>query len=166
MNAIVRVSTGVDRVCLFLAKTALAGMMLVVLLQIWARYGFDHPFTWTEELARYLMVWAGLLGATSAFKRKLDPTVVTVPDTASCPRRFFAKAFLVMAVAIFLVPILYYSVYGADMNIERGFLWRSSNRTSPGLGINMAVVGFVVPLCCCVILLHLFAGRSSQDKRT
>ena len=166
MTVIMQASAGVDRVCLFLAKTALAGMVLVVLLQIWARYGIDHPFTWTEELARYLMVWAGLLGATCAFKRKLDPTVLTVPETASPLRRGTATALLIVTVVIFLTPVLYFAVFGPDMNTQRGFLWRSSNRTSPGLGLNMALVGMVVPLCCSVILLHLAAGIATKGERS
>lgn len=166
MRVIAQASTGVDRACLFLAKSALVGMVLVVLLQIWARYGFEHPFTWTEELARYLMVWAGLLGATCAFKRNLDPTVLTVPETASPLRKMAANLLLLITVVIFLAPVLYYAVFGPDMNIERGFLWRSANRASPGLGMNMAVVGAVVPICCCVILLHLLAKLSTRSIRS
>ncbi|THH36279.1 TRAP transporter small permease [Aliishimia ponticola] len=139
-------------------------MVLIVLLQIWARYGFDHPFTWTEELARYLMVWGGLLGATCAFKRRLDPTVVTVAEDASQPRRVLSSGLRLATVLIFLAPVLYYAFFGPDMNFERGFLWRSSNRTSPGLGVNMALVGFVVPLCCCVIILHSLADLTSRDR--
>ncbi|WP_299880461.1 TRAP transporter small permease [uncultured Sulfitobacter sp.] len=165
MNAITLASVGVDRACLFLAKSALVGMVLIVLLQIWARYGFDHPFTWTEELARYLMVWAGLLGATCAFKRRLDPTVVTISENAGRPRRIAAMALLFLTVIVFLAPIIYYAIVGPDMNIQRGFLWRSSNRTSPGLGLNMALVGAVVPLCCSVILLHLSAMLFTKEHK-
>lgn len=147
-------SAQVDRACLFLAKLALVGMALTVLLQIWARYGFDYPFSWTEELARYLMIWAGLLGATCAFKRRLDPTVVQVnPED----RGLLHRAVFALTVVIFLAPILYYSFYGPNMNFERGFLWRSSNRLSQGMGINMALVGAIVPLSCAVLLLHLAA---------
>lgn len=165
MNVIIRASAGVDRACLTLAKLALGAMILTVLLQIWARYGFDYPFTWTEELARYLMVWAGLLGATCAFKRGLDPTVTTLPDDAGQLRRRISLAMLVLTVVIFLAPILYHSVFGPGMNVERGFLWRSSNRVSPGLGLNMALVGGIVPLSAAIILLHLAAIAGSRERR-
>ncbi|MBZ0129178.1 MAG: TRAP transporter small permease subunit [Rhodobacteraceae bacterium] len=165
MKAINLASAGVDRACLFLAKLALVAMILTVLLQIWARYGFDYPFTWTEELARYLMVWAGLLGATCAFKRRLDPTVITLPDDASQLRRRISLAMLVLTVVIFLAPILYHSFFGPGMNFERGFLWRSSNRISPGMGLNMALVGSIVPLSCMIILLHLAALAGKREAR-
>lgn len=147
-------SAKVDRACLLIAKIALIGMFLTILLQIWARYGFDYPFSWTEELARYLMVWAGLLGATCAFKRRLDPTIVPAdPEDAGISR----KVMLTLTILIFLTPILYYSFFGPNMNFERGFLWRSSNRLSQGMGVNMALVGCIVPLSCAVLMLHLAA---------
>jgi TRAP-type C4-dicarboxylate transport system permease small subunit len=158
-------SAAVDRVCLFVAKGALVGMVLTILLQIWARYGFDYPFTWTEELARYLMIWAGLLGATCAFRRRLDPAIMTIPQTAAPLFRATGLAMLFLTVMIFLSPVLYYSFFGPQMNIERGFLWRSSQRTSPGLGLNMMIVGSIVPLSCCVILLHLLARVTKRAGR-
>ncbi|WP_306005033.1 TRAP transporter small permease [Aquicoccus porphyridii] len=163
---VIRASALVDRACLFLAKLALAAMVVAVLFQIWARYGLDHPFSWTEELARYLMIWAGLLGATCAFKRRLDPVVVTVPDDAPALRRHLSLVFLVATVVIFLAPVLYYVFFGPGMNIERGFLWRSSNRISPGLNLNMAVVGSVIPVTCVVIFLHLAARIAETGRRT
>ena len=157
-------SAGVDRACLFIAKFALSGMVLTVLLQIWARYGFDYPFTWTEELARYLMIWAGLLGATCAFKRQLDPTVVSPAGTGEGAQRVAQLTMLTLTVLIFLLPILYYSFFGPNINFERGFMWRSSNRISPGLGLNMALVGCVVPISCATVLLHLFAQITERKS--
>lgn len=165
MTALTGASAAVDRACLFLAKLALAAMVVTILFQIWARYGLDYPFSWTEELARYLMIWAGLLGATCAFKRRLDPVVVPVPDDASLTRRRLSTAFLAVTVGIFLAPVLHYVFFGPDMNIQRGFLWRSSNRTSPGLGMNMALVGSVIPLTCLVIFLHLAARIAGTGRR-
>lgn len=164
MMAISMASAGVDRACLFFAKLALAGMVLVVLLQIWARYGFDFPFTWTEEMARYLMIWAGLLGATCAFKRKLDPTVVRPATEKDGVRRIAGLTMLALTVLIFLVPVLYYSFFGPDMNFERGFMWRSSNRISPGLGLNMALVGSIVPFSCATVILHLLAEITERKQ--
>jgi len=166
VRLIIQASAGIDRACLFLAKVALVGMVLTVLLQIWARYGFDYPFVWTEELARYFMVWGGLLGATCAFKRRLDPTVTVLSDDAAAWRKLAGRMFLALTLVIFFVPVLYHSFFGPDMNVQRGFLWRSSNRVSPGLGLNMAAVGSIVPLSCLITLLHLVARLTNQETRS
>lgn len=165
MTLLTGASAVIDRACLFLAKLALTAMVATVLFQIWTRYGLDFPYSWTEELARYLMIWAGLLGATCAFKRRLDPVVVTVPDSASRLRHLLSLGALVLTVMIFLVPVLYYVLFGPDMNVQRGFMWRSSNRVSPGLGLNMALVGSIIPLTCVVIFVHLAARIVETGRR-
>ncbi|MGO4839701.1 TRAP transporter small permease, partial [Rhizobiaceae sp. 2RAB30] len=86
--AVVALSARIDRVCLFLAKAALVGMVCVIMLQVISRYGLRQPPAWTEELARYLMVWGGLLGATAAFRRATDPAVVQVDENARDRRAF------------------------------------------------------------------------------
>ncbi|WP_121064349.1 TRAP transporter small permease [Chachezhania antarctica] len=168
MTAIERASAGLDRACLILAKLALGGMVLAVLLQIVARYVFDYPFIWTEELARYLMVWAGLLGATCAFRRNLDPVILRVPADAARVRIVITSIVLAATVLIFLGPILYHAFYGSNGTLARGFLMRAANRTSPGLGLNMALVSSIVPICCTILLIHLAArvvkGPTEQDQ--
>lgn len=157
MNRIERLSAGLDRVCLALAKAGLIGIALVILLQVAARYGMRSPYAWTEELARYLMVWSGLLGATCAFRRGLDPVILSVDAASSLGMQRLARVMLALAVVIFLAPTLHYSVFGPGFNIERGFLWRGAGRNSPGLGLNMALVGAVIPITCLIILTHCAA---------
>lgn len=157
MRRIEQLSVGVDRVCLALAKAGLIGIALVILLQVGVRYGMRSPFAWTEELARYLMVWSGLLGATCAFRRGLDPVILSVTSESAPYRQWLGRAMLALAVIIFLLPMLHYSVFGPGWNIERGFLWRGMGRNSPGLGLNMALVGAVIPVTCLVIMIHCAA---------
>ncbi len=157
MRQITKLSAGLDRICLALAKAALVGIALTILLQVTVRYGMRSPFAWTEELARYLMVWGGLLGATCAFRRSLDPVIVTVTSASTARHQMLARVMLVVALFIFLVPVLHYSFFGPGLNIERGFLWRGMGRNSPGLGLNMSLVGAVIPITCVILLIHCAA---------
>ncbi len=155
--AVIALSGKIDRVCLFLAKAALVGMVCVIMLQVISRYGLRQPPAWTEELARYLMVWGGLLGATAAFRRATDPAVVRVDENAWDRRAFFAKLAIALTAIIFVGPILYYSLFGAGMDPARSFIMRMSARTSPGLGLNLAYVAAAIPTVCVVILIHMAA---------
>lgn len=156
-NAITTLSAGLDRICLALAKAALVGITLTILLQVTVRYGMRSPFAWTEELARYFMVWGGLLGATCAFRRGLDPIITSVTSASTKHHQLLAKVMLVLVVVIFYTPVLHYSFFGPGLNFERGFLWRGAGRTSPGLGLNLALVGAVIPATCVIILVHCAA---------
>jgi TRAP-type C4-dicarboxylate transport system permease small subunit len=156
-RGVVALSAMLDRICLSLAKAALVGMVGVILLQIVSRYGLHQPPVWTEELARYLMVWGGLLGATAAFRRAADPAVVRVNEQAADARARFAKLAILATTLIFVAPILYFSLFGAGFDPSRSFLVRSAARTSAGLGINLAFIAAAIPTVCAVILVHLAA---------
>jgi TRAP-type transport system small permease protein len=151
------VSAGLDRGCRLLAKAALVGMVLVVSLQIVARYGLRAPPVWTEELARYLMVWGGLLGATLAFRRGADPVIVAAAEIDLSAGAMFAKLAIAATTLIFIAPILYYSLFGPGFDLSRGFMMRSYTRTTPGLGISLAFVAAAIPTSCAIVLIHLAA---------
>ena len=76
MRALVALSNAIDRACRVGAAASLALMVLLIAIQVIARYVFSEPPGWTEEGARYAMVWSGLLGATVAFKAGADPVLV------------------------------------------------------------------------------------------
>jgi len=72
---IILISDGVDRVCRNVAAGCLILMVAIVLLQVGMRYGAGNPPDWTDELARFAMIWGGLLGASVAFKAGFDPVL-------------------------------------------------------------------------------------------
>ena len=53
-----------ERFLYYIIVVLVYAMVLSITLQIISRYVFMHPFSWTEEFARYCMVWATYLGAT------------------------------------------------------------------------------------------------------
>lgn len=60
-----------DRVLESLVFLLLAGMVLNVAWQVISRFVLREPSAWTEELARFLLVWTGLLGACVAWRRRM-----------------------------------------------------------------------------------------------
>jgi len=130
-----------------LAAVLLCAMTLFVTIQVIARYGFSSPPQWTEEAARYCMVWLGLLGASVSFHKGLDPVVISL-DGFPEHKRAIARLSNAIAAILFSGVILYASI---------GFLARHSLRASDALGINMAIVVSVVPLFALLILLHALA---------
>jgi TRAP-type C4-dicarboxylate transport system permease small subunit len=138
-------SAGIDRLCGRLAMIALTVMLVAILVQIVARYVFAAPPPWTEELARYAMIWAGMLGATMAYYRRADPVLLRT-RTDGRPHRALAMQVVEMAALIvFVAPVLYYAP---------GFLERHSHRITETLEINSALVVVIVPLSLAVLLVH------------
>lgn len=153
-NALTKVSNLVDRVMLIGGLIFLTMMVVIICLQVVARYGFSAPPPWTEEAARYSMVWVGLLGAAVSFKAGFDPALVKIPHTLSPPLRVLAACIRGTAVVIFLAPILWYCFYGPNMNTARSFLARNLSTTAESFEMSMIFVAITVPIFIIAIFLH------------
>jgi TRAP-type C4-dicarboxylate transport system permease small subunit len=119
------------------------------MFQVLARYVFRAVPVWTEEAARYCMVWGGLLGATVAFKADRDPKLLSVPTHGAKAWLRSAAILRATAVLCFLGPILYHS---------DKFLMRHWHRTAEALGMSTVWVTLAVPFAVAVIFIHLAAS--------
>jgi TRAP-type C4-dicarboxylate transport system permease small subunit len=156
-------SRGIDRLAGAATMVFLVALVAAVMVQVVARYLLNSPPPWTEEMARYAMIWAGLMGATLSFKRRFDPALINrAPRTrVRGPRAAMiasaAGAFQGLVVMIYLLPILWHSFFGPNMNPGRSFLTRHSRMTAETLGFPTLFVAIAVPLMAIFILIHLAA---------
>jgi TRAP-type C4-dicarboxylate transport system permease small subunit len=134
--------------CQWTATGFFFALLFLVIFQVVTRYILQNAPVWTEEVARYCMVWGGLLGATVAFKEGSDPFLVPPPTKGSPTWLFGARILRAIATVAFLGPILYHS---------DKFLLRTWQRTTEALGIPTAFVTVAVPLAVAVIFFHLLA---------
>ncbi len=155
----------VDRISAALSRLALWGAVIAVLVmafsagyQVVARYIFDSPPVWTEEVARRAMVWAGMLGASVAFRDRSDPTLF--PRAAARTDGLGSLYLLVRAtgVTIFAFPVIYYSLFGPGMSLARGFLGRNLERSAEMLNVSMIWFVAVVPIAFVLIMIHVAAS--------
>jgi len=148
------------------AVFAVCAMFLTVVVQIVARYVFSSPPVWTEDVARYAMVWTGLLGATLSFKTQSD-AVLMQSVFPKPPHRLalFSQAIQSLAVLIFILPVIYFCFVGLRGGFAKGYLARQSGLTADTLGIPMVWISVAVPLSMIIILIHLFA-RWAGDQVT
>jgi len=163
-RAIIKLSDALHRLCTTGAALCFVAMLLFVAVQVIARYVFKDPPVWTEELARFAMVWGGLLGATMSFKTRTDPVLASPEQPRGSIKSIVLGGIRGTAVVLFLGPILYYSLFGPHMNFARGFLMRSAQRTADTLGFPMIYVALAVPVAAAVILVHL-AARAAGDAK-
>ena len=156
-RAAVAVSDALDRVAEVAAVAALVVLVAAVMTQVVARYVLFSPPTWTEELARYAMIWAGLLGATLSFKRRFDPALFEGGAGMGTLRAAAAGALQSVVVLIYLAPILWHCVYGPGMNPARGFLVRHGRTTAESMDFSTLWVAVAVPTMVLLVLVHLVA---------
>src|SRR5690606_15683132 len=105
----------------------------------------SEPPAWTEEGARYAMVWAGLLGATLAFRWRQDPVLIKLEIFEHGRGRGVGLALRAIATIVFLGPIWFYSIFGPGYDVTRGFLARSAMRSAEAIGVPMIWFSAAVP---------------------
>jgi TRAP-type C4-dicarboxylate transport system permease small subunit len=164
-RGIVRLSDGLDRIMRLATIGFLIALVSVVILQVVARYVFASPPAWTEEIARYAMIWAGLLGATMSFKRGFDPALFGDFRSGNRFVLFAAKLGRSLPVLIYLLPILLFCFIGANMTVERSFLVRHSRSMADAFDFPTLLVAIAVPIMIVTILVHLAAQWCGDKPR-
>jgi TRAP-type C4-dicarboxylate transport system permease small subunit len=161
---ILATSNGLHLVIRRVAVLAVCLMFLTVVVQIIARYVFSSPPVWTEDVARYAMVWTGLLGATLSFKTRSD--AVLMQSVFPKPPHGLATLALAIqsaAVLTFVLPVIYFCFIGLKGGFAKGYLARQSGLTADTLGISMVWISVAVPLSMIIILIHLMARWAGDD---
>ncbi|WP_349295066.1 TRAP transporter small permease subunit (plasmid) [Thioclava sp. 'Guangxiensis'] len=162
-TVILRTSAVLDRLASVVTCIALVLLVGIVLLQVVARYLFDQPPSWTEEAARYAMIWAGLIGASMAFKRRFDPALMNSVKGGPLWLQTGAELLRSIVVVIYLGPILLYCFVGPNLNLARGFLLRHSKTMAEALPFTTFWVAIAVPLMILMVFVHLVA-RHMGDR--
>jgi TRAP-type transport system small permease protein len=125
-----------ERVILAISVVAVAALVVMI----------------ASTLLQVVMRWAGLLGAVVAFFHRADPVLVAGWSARAGWRARAAGLCRAFGVTLFLGPIVWYGVFGAGMNVDRGFLARSAGRQAEMLDIPMIWVTAVVPLALAAIV--------------
>ena len=99
-----------------------------VVFQIFARYVLSLPFPWTEELARYLLIMGGFMGAVVGFRKGGHLGAFFLRDVAKGKLRGAIYAFNSIIV-LFAIAFLFYgamqmrsAVVGLDSSTMRWFM--------------------------------------------
>jgi TRAP-type C4-dicarboxylate transport system permease small subunit len=122
------------------------GFLVCVSLQVLFRYVLEKPLPWSEELARYLFVWAALLAAAVMVGRNDNFSISILVERFPVRGRW---AFDVLGAALGGLFVLIVLWKGAAMS------WRMSGALSPVLQISQGLVYAVIPLSALYMLVHL-----------
>lgn len=148
-----RASDFLNRFCELALWVLLAVMAVVVFLQVIFRYLLHLPLFWTEEFARYCLVWASLLGAAVALKRG-EHVAVTI-FLENFPKKL--ALVLAMVARISVALILAVMVWGGIRLVII-----TSTQISPALRIPMAIPYLALPLGSLIMLFHVVASITSR----
>lgn len=130
-------------------ETAICGLLIamtiVVFSQVIARYVLQAPLSWSEELARFLLIWLSMLSAAYAFKTKSHFALRLLVGKLSAAAQRAMSLFVHLIVVLFFSVLLYFSII---------FVIGVKGHTAPALQISMQIPYSSIVVGCALILLE------------
>ena len=148
MNALKRIDSAIVTLTCWIVAYLTLQMTLVVLLGVFTRYVLNDSLAWTEELARFSMIWLSWLGGGIAIRRGAHIAVEFVTDALSAKARSVVVMIGRAGILFFLGICLW---YGLDLTA------RVSAQSTIALGISMQIPYAAIPLGSFLMAYHLLA---------
>jgi len=124
--------------------------------QVISRYVFASPSSWTEEVARFLLIWIGVLGAAYAFRTGVHLGLDLLPKKLTGRSAETLKLFTLVVVVLFSVTVL---IIGGGKLVVLTWELR---QYSAVLGLPIAFVYSVIPTAGVLICLYAIAAASEE----
>jgi TRAP-type C4-dicarboxylate transport system permease small subunit len=124
----------------YFCAALLAIQVCVVLWGVFTRYAMGDQAGWSEELARYLLIWISLLGSAYAVANRSHIAISLLPDSLEGKRKQNVDRLIDVLILAFSIGVLL--IGGAY------FVWLTFTlgQQAPTLGIPMGIVYLAVPL--------------------
>ncbi len=145
MDALERISRSVNHWVEYVLFGLGFAMSVVVAVQVFFRYALNHSLFWSEELARYLLVWLTFLGASVAYRRNIHPgiDIFYVRMPTSIQRRI---SIFIHFISMILFGVMIF--YGVQFSYFVRF------QISPALYLPKWIVFSIIPLSGVILMIH------------
>lgn len=151
-----------DKIDKYLGYILVALMMMMTLDVLWGvitRYAMGSQADWSEELARFLLIWIGLLGAAFASGKGMHLAIDLLQPTLSVLNQRRLTIIISLLIIVFVTAVL---IVGG---LRLMFLTSKLGQLSAALRIPMYIVYMILPISGVLIVyykLHELKIRLSQ----
>ena len=147
LNIITRIKSFLDKFLFSICIVIMTVLVIDVSWQVLSRYLLGSPSLFTDELARFLMVWLTFLGGAYMFGSDSHLSVNSLRDMmpAKMQNAIFVFTYLLIGGFAVLVMIL-----GSQR-----LILRTLSQPSPSLGIPMGYFYSILPLSAVFIIIYM-----------
>ncbi len=138
----------IDNILKILCVFFLGLLVLDVLWQVFSRYILSDPSSFTDELAGFLLIWVGLLGAAFVAGQNEHLAIDLLLQKSGPERK--KKLLLIINILVGIFALIVLLIGGAWLVYTRFIL----NVKSAALSIPLGYVYFVLPLSGLLILYY------------
>ncbi|MDW7677110.1 MAG: TRAP transporter small permease [Bacillota bacterium] len=123
-------------------------MVVIVFAQVVGRYVFNYSFSWSEEIARFLMVWITFAGSAYAFRMGAHIGVTVIVERM--PRKIGAYIKL-LARVLTIIFFLVLGYYGWHHTVQQYVM----GQVAPATRIPVAIPYSAVPIGSFLVIIRL-----------
>lgn len=138
----------VDKVLKWILVIIMAAMTLNVLWQVFTRFVLKNPSSFTEELARYMLVWVGILGAGYVAGQKLHLAIDLLLTKLTGNKKSYLEIMIQLLILIFAFFVM---VIGGMRLVQ---ITLTLNQISAALQIPLGYVYLVIPISGILIMFY------------
>jgi TRAP-type C4-dicarboxylate transport system permease small subunit len=138
----------VDTALGWLLSALMGFAVLNVLWQVFTRYVLQDPRGYTDELARYLLIWLGLLGASYAMGRRMHLAIDLLPNRLEGRAKAALGIVIELGVALFALFVM---VFGGSRLVA---LTLMLEQRSAALRVPLGYVYLALPISGALIVFY------------
>lgn len=143
-----QIRAAVDKVLEWAVIFLMGANVLNVLWQVFTRFVLRNPSSYTEELARFLLIWVGLLGASYAVSKKLHLAIDYFTGKIKGTGQVYVEMFIQFCVFSFALFVM---VVGG---LRLVIITLTLNQISAALQIQLGYVYMVLPISGLLIMFY------------
>ncbi len=143
-----QVNTIITKILSVILIIIMAVMVLDVSWQVFTRFILKDPSSFTEELAGFLLIWIGLLGASYALYSRAHLGIDVLTAKLEGSNKQLVEILINIIVILFSLFIL---VIGGFRLVNLTF---TLNQISPAMGIPMGYVYLVLPITGILMIFY------------
>lgn len=142
------IKTKVDSVLKWVLVIIMSAMTLNVLWQVFTRFILKNPSSFTEELARYMLVWVGILGAGYVAGQKMHLAIDLLLTKLTGNKKSYLEILIQSLILIFAFFVM---VIGGIRLVQ---ITLTLKQISAALQIPLGYVYLVIPASGILIMFY------------
>jgi len=153
-----KIRAQVDSILEKVLVVIMSTMVINVLWQVFSRYILANPSSFTDELARYLMIWVGVLGAAYVAGKGNHVAITYFSEKFNSDNQKKVQAFINLSILAF--AILGMLIGG----VRLVYITMVLEQLSPALKIPLGVVYSVIPISGILIIFYKVLDLKKQAQ--
>lgn len=139
-----------DRVLEIIVILIMGTLVIDVLWQVFSRFILSNPSSFTDELARFLLIWVSLLGGAYMSGKRLHLSIDLISHKLTIKQSLVIDSIVQIIILLFVVSVL---IIGGSRLV---FITLYLEQTSAALNAPLGYIYSVLPLSGLIMMIYSF----------